>query len=294
MDGALRTAEQPRAERERLAAIVDYYTRATVDYGDWSPALHMHFGCWRWPLSPFAREPMIARLSAEVHERLALEPGARGTVLDLGCGVGSSARLLARTHAGVRVLGLTLAPHQVALGTELCAAAELGARVELIEADYRATPLASASAAGAYAIESACYDPAGGVGLIREAARVLEPGARLVVADAFRRRPLSRGARACERKMAAGWVLPGLASRDGFVAELERGGFEVLAVEDISLRVAPCVLHIPVVALGFRVRAGRKLDARRRGHLHASLWCMVCALLWPRRFGYFVITARRR
>ncbi len=36
--------------------------------------------------------------------------------------------------------------------------------------------------------ESACYDPEGGEGLIREAARVLEPGARLVVADAFRRR----------------------------------------------------------------------------------------------------------
>lgn len=284
----------PGRESERLAAIAEYYASATADYGHWSEGLHMHFGYWRPPLSPFVREPMLDALSELVHERLALAPEAVGTVLDLGCGVGSSARRLARTHAGAKVLGLTVAPTQVEMGEELTRAAGLRDRVELICADYGAIPRGPASAIGAYAIESACYDPERGEGLIREAARVLEPGARLVVADAFRRRALTRGAQTAERNMAAGWELPGLHSKDEFVELLELHGFEVCGVEDISFRVLPTVLQIPWAVAGFRLRAGRGLDARRRGHLRSSLWCLACGLLWPRQFGYFVITARRR
>jgi ubiquinone/menaquinone biosynthesis C-methylase UbiE len=167
-------------------------------------------------------------------------------------------------------------------------------RVELLCADYRAIPRAGGSAIGAYAIESACYDPDGGEGLIREAARVLEPGARLVVADAFRRRALPRGARACEANMAAGWVLPELNSQTEFLAYLREHDFELCSVEDISLRILPTLLQIPRAVASFRRHAGPGLDARRLGHLRSSLWSMACALLWPRRFGYFVITARRR
>lgn len=287
-------ADSPAWDTERLTAIAEYYAAATADYGHWSADLHMHFGYWSWPLSPFVRAPMLDAMSDVVHDRLALERDADGTVLDLGCGVGSSARRLARAHPRARVLGLTVAPTQVEVGNSMACAAGLGERVELICADYRAIPRADGSAIGAYAIESSCYDPEGGAGLIREAARVLEPGARLVVADAFRRRALPRGAQACEANMAEGWVLPGLPSQAQFVAFLRSHDFEVCSVEDISLRVLPTLLQIPRAVSSFRRRAGSGLDDRRRGHLRASLWCLACALLWPRRFGYFVITARRR
>ena len=295
MDGSptSRRPEIPVAERERLTAIIDYYTHATPDYSHWSPSLHMHFGYWRWPLSVFTRDPMLASLSAAVHERLGLGAEAAGQVLDLGCGVGSSARQLVAGQAQLRVLGLTLTPQQVELGTELSAAAGVEDRVTLIEADYRAIPVAGAAAIGAYAIESACYDPEGGLALIREAARVLEPGAHLVVADAFRRRRLPKAARVFERGMASGWVLPGLLGRDRFSAGLREHGFELVAFEDVSLRVLPSLLQIPLAVLGFRLRTGAGLDARRLGTLRASLWCLACALIWPRRFGYYIVTARR-
>jgi cyclopropane fatty-acyl-phospholipid synthase-like methyltransferase len=281
-------------DTERLTAIADYYASATADYGHWSPGMHMHFGYWRWPLSPFVREPMLDALCDLVHERLQLGGDVDGTVLDLGCGVGSSARRLSRARPDARVVGLTVAPTQVEIGNAMTRVAGLHERVELISADYRAIPRDDASAIGAYAIESTCYDPEGGEGLIREAARVLEPGARLVVADAFRRRSLPRGAQACEANMAAGWVLPGLPSQTEFVACLRAHGFEVCSVEDISLRVLPTVMQIPRAVSSFRRRAGPGLDAHRLGHLRASLWALACALLWPRRFGYFVITAQRR
>jgi cyclopropane fatty-acyl-phospholipid synthase-like methyltransferase len=297
MDGSstlpTHAATHPAAERERLAAIIDYYTHATADYQHWSPALQMHFGYWRWPLSLFARAPMLALLSAVVHERLALGATSAGQVLDLGCGVGSSARQLVAANRGVHVLGLTITPQQVELGTKLSVAAGVEDRVKLIEADYRAIPMAGATAIGAYAIESACYDPEGGLGLIREAARVLEPGARLVVADAFRRRRLPRGAQVFERRMAAGWVLPGLASRDRFIDGLRGHGFELISCEDVSWRVLPSLLQVPLAVLGFRLRTGVGLHGRRLGHVRASLWSLACAVVWPRRFGYFIVTARR-
>jgi cyclopropane fatty-acyl-phospholipid synthase-like methyltransferase len=193
----------------------------------------------------------------------------------------------------VNVLGLTLTPAQVETGNAMTRAAGLHDRVELMVADYRAIPRADGSAIGAYAIESACYDPEGGAGLIREAARILAPGSHLVVADAFRRRWLPRAAEVCERNVSEGWVLPGFSSQAGFLACLREHGFEICSVEDISMRVLPTVLQIPWVASSFRWRVGPGIHPRRRGHLRASLWCLACALLWPRRFGYFVITARK-
>jgi hypothetical protein len=88
-------------------------------------------------------------------------------------------------------------------------------------------------------------------------------------------------------------VLPGLPSRNDFVVYLRRHGFEVCSVEDISLRILPTLLQIPRAVSSFRRHAGPELDAHRLGHLRSSLWSLACALLWPRRFGYFVITAKR-
>lgn len=291
--GSLGSLGSLAMDTERLARIAEHYASSTADYEHWSSGFHMHFGLWRWPLSPFQREPMLDALCDFVHERLELDSNADGMVLDLGCGVGSSARRLARARPRARVLGLTVAPTQVEVGNAMTRQAGLHEHVELIGADYRAIPRARGSAIGAYAIESTCYDPEGGEGLIREAARVLEPGARLVVADAFRRRSLPRGAQACEANMAAGWVLPGLPSQTDFVAYLRRHDFEVCSIEDISLRVLPTVMQIPLAVSSFRRRAGKGLDAHRLGHLRSSLWALACGLLWPRRFGYFVITAKR-
>lgn len=284
----------PRLSRE--AAIVEYYRLAGDDYAHWSADMHMHFGYCRRGAWPWQRSNMLRALSHVVHARLALAPDQRGCVVDLGCGVGSSARELALAHAELELLGVTLVPEQVERGLALARAAGLERRVRLCVADYRKLPVPDAALVGAYAIESSCYDPSGGAALIREAARCLRPGARLVVADAFRRRSgaLPRHAARCLRGMSEGWVLPGLAALDEFVAALRDSGFVALDVADISWRVAPSLLHVPLAVLGFRLAHRREsLALRRRGNLHAPLWCLASALLAPRQFGYFLITATR-
>ncbi len=277
--------------------IIDYYQNAGDDYSHWSPSLQMHFGYWQRGHWPWQREPMLLSLSAIVHRRLSLGSDPIGRVADLGCGVGATARQIARAHDQLELLGVTLVPTQVVQGRALNRAAGLDRRIEVREADYRALPVADGSLIGAYAIESACYDPSGGVELIREAARTLRPGARLVVADAFRRRAgrLPRHAARCQRGMCEGWALPGLAALDGFVAALAEAGFTEIRVEDVSLRVAPSLLHVPLAVLGFRLarRGAGELHPRRVGNLLAPLWALAAGLVAPRWFGYFLVSAVR-
>lgn len=282
--------------RPATRAVVDYFEAATDDYAHWSPGMSMHFGLWRRGLSPFAREPMLDAMTDAVIRRLALPPDASGLALDLGCGVGSASRRLARARPRLTVLGVTLSPAQLHAGRQANDVAGVGDRVRLQRADYRSLPVADASCRAAFAIESACYDPSEGRAFAREAARVLRPGARLVVADGFRRRRdrLPPLAQRCHRNLARGWALSdaGLPALPTFCAALTDAGFAVDAVDDVSLRVAPTLLQVPLAVGSFRLRAGFDLDTHRRGNLRAPLWGLLGALLWPRRFGYYLVTAR--
>ena len=74
-----------------------------------------------------------AHLAAKLH----LEPGMR--VLDIGCGWGGLALYLHRMY-GVEVLGVALAPDQIAFCTERAAELGVGGKVKFALTDYRDVP----------------------------------------------------------------------------------------------------------------------------------------------------------
>lgn len=280
--------------------VVRYYEEAGLDYGAWSKAFHMHFGYFRPGLNPLRLEPMLEEMCHQVAERLGLSEQSSGRVADLGCGVGSPARLLARHHPSWRVDGVTLVPWQVAKARRWVAEEGLAGRVRIHNADYTATPFADASFDGAWALESACHarGPAKEA-FVREAARLLKPGARLVVVDGFLKdaEKISAPLAACLRVVGRCWALDTFADLGRFAAALERHGFEEIHVEDISWRIAPSVLHSPRVMLGFLLRqltaGGPALSRERREHLLACALAPVLGLArW--RFSYCIVSARRR
>jgi SAM-dependent methyltransferase len=88
------------------------------------------------------------------------------------------------------------------IAARLDAAAGVADRMAHLEADYTRTGLPAAQADGAWAVESACYaEGTAKADFVREAARLLKPGARLAVVDGFllRREPgrLPAGCTAC-------------------------------------------------------------------------------------------------
>jgi MPBQ/MSBQ methyltransferase len=287
MSLTLPNAVTPRT-RESL---VRYYSEAGPDYATWSPNFNMHFGYWVWGVNPLNREAMLERTNAEVARRLHLD-GNPKRIVDLGCGLGATARFLTRHYPQVRVTGVTIVPWQVEQARRLSSTA-----VEFIEEDYTATSFATATFDGAYALESSCHAPgADKAALIQEAYRILKPGARLVVVDGFRKldTPMSALVRRAYETICRCWVVEEVAHLESFLQCLEETGFDDIQVEDASWRAAPSVAHVPWVSLRFLLREARHgLTEQRRNNLLAPI---IMALLGMarRRFGYYYITARKR
>jgi len=277
-------------ERTR-ESLVSYYSEAGPDYAAWSPNFNMHFGYWVWGVNPLNREAMLERTNAEVAQRLQLD-GKPRRIVDLGCGLGATARFLTRRYPQVRVTGVTIVPWQVEQARRLSSA-----DVQFVEEDYTATSFATASFDGAYALESSCHAPgADKAAFIREAHRILKPGARLVVVDGFRKldTPMCALVRHAYDTMCRWYVLEQVAHLERFLRCMEESGFDDIQVEDTSWRAAPSVAHVPWVSLRFLLREARHGLTEQRWNNALAPVIMALLGMVRRRFGYYYISARKR
>ncbi len=272
--------------------IVRYYESTGMDYETWSRAFNMHFGYWRWGLSPFVREPMLEEMNRQVQAMLALTE-SDGHVFDLGCGLGASMRSLARRHPHLNVTGLTLVQWQVEKATTLNADFP---HLEVRKADY--TNLSyTEEADAAYALESCCYAPGESkADFLKNLYQLLKPGGRFAVADGFtkrRRRP--KPLEAMLRYACEGWALDCFPCLEPFTETLRELGFVDVTVREISWQIAPTVLQAPWTVVTFLLRKmaqGEKLDAVRRGHLVACFLSLAIGL-FRNHYGYFLISGRK-
>lgn len=194
-------------------------------YDQWTPAFLA--GCDEvfqsgLPLpstGPESVEASAAYLAAEA----GIVPGQR--ILDIGCGVGGPARLIARLVTGVVVDGVTISPVQAAQAHALSEAAGLDDRVRVHLADFQAVPFANATFDRVIALEVTGYSPDLGR-LYREMRRVLRPGGAIYVKDVFRVGGELNAAQ--ERDLAAFdsmWHVVRSPSVDETAAAMESAGF---------------------------------------------------------------------
>ena len=125
-----------------------------------------------------------AALTARMAEAANLEPGL--DVLDVGCGTGAPACHLASTF-GVRVVGITTSRAGLDLATARASAEGVPARFEL--RDGMDNGFADASFDRVWVLESSHLMRRRDA-LVRECARVLRPGGRLVLCDVVLRRAM--------------------------------------------------------------------------------------------------------
>jgi SAM-dependent methyltransferase len=156
-------------------------------------------------------------------------------VLDLGCGVGTTALYLARRRP-VEVVGVSISPTQVRLADRFAArAGPLPGRVRFGLADFTALPSDLTGFDLAFAIESFVHaDPA--AAFFEQAARALRPGGALVVVDDVRAGDRDDPALDDFR---AGWHAPSVLT----VAEAEAlaagAGLALVASDDLSAMQRP-------------------------------------------------------
>jgi cyclopropane fatty-acyl-phospholipid synthase-like methyltransferase len=289
---------QPVAAEPQIG-LEQYYSEAGPDYAAWSPEFNMHFGFYRAGANPLHREAMLEQMNREVLARLYVDRIAEPRLLDLGCGLGATLRSFARHLPHAQLHGLTRVPWQVEQANALNEAAVNGQRVHILQGNYEATTLPRASYDGVYALESGCHaHGADKAQLLAEAHRLLHPGGRLVVADGFLTNRFAASLQQrIYRKLCECWVVEEFAHLDRFTATLQRLGFTNITVENLQLRVAPSVAHVPWVTLKFLltdVVFGKREMTRARWNnvLAPVLLPLVSVPLGP--MAYCMITATKR
>lgn len=117
----------------------------------------------------------------ELADRAQLKPGE--ALLDVGCGIGGSARYLAATRR-VRPIGIDLTPEFITTANQLTKLVRLEDKVEFREGNALKLPFSDATFDVAWT-EHAQMNIADKRGLYGEIARVLKPGGRLAFHDIF-------------------------------------------------------------------------------------------------------------
>jgi MPBQ/MSBQ methyltransferase len=186
---------------------------------------HIHLGYYG---SPPQRKDFLTAKSDFVHEMVrwgSLDQFAPGTtVLDVGCGIGGSSRILAQDY-GFAVTGITISPQQVERARQLT---PKGLNVQFQVDDAMALSFPDASFDVVWSIEAGPHMPDKAV-FAQELMRVLKPGGVLVVADwnqrDDRKIPLNFWERSVMQQLLDQWSHPAFASIEGFAELLEETGF---------------------------------------------------------------------
>jgi sarcosine/dimethylglycine N-methyltransferase len=173
-------------------------------------------------LSTAAVDEAARRLQIDRHSR----------VLDIGSGVGGTARYLAVNY-GCSVTGLELQPHLYEASVELTQRLGLGDRVQFCLGDFlQLDQLPIAQQTFHHWVSLLVFLHIGDrQKLFRNCAQVLEPGGRFYIEDYFQRRPLTD---ADQTYLKTALSCPHLPTQEQYQADLTAAGFVDVEFQDVT------------------------------------------------------------
>lgn len=204
----------------------------------------IHLGFW----DGGTRSPSEAIINANrmLAEQVGLLPSER--VLDAGCGFGSSAVWLAKA-LGAEVMGVNLSPAQTYAGRRLAYREGVADRATFERRNFTDTGYPADTFDVVWALESVCHTE-DKTAFLAEAARVLKPGGRLLIADRFHWDGLGKDE---DKELLGhwlrGWALPDLLETGEFCRGAQRVGLQQVRIEDFTAAVWPSVRRMRLKSL---------------------------------------------
>ena len=207
---------------DTVANSYDEWTQDGILEFYWGEHIHLgHYG------SPPRRKDFLEAKADFVHEMVkwgGLDKLPRGTtVLDVGCGIGGSSRILAKEY-GFETTGITISPKQVERATELTPE---GVTAKFQVDDALALSFPDNSFDVVWSIEAGPHMP-DKAKYASEMMRVLKPGGILVVADwnqrDDRQKPLNFWEKPVMRQLLDQWSHPAFSSIEGFSEQIAETG----------------------------------------------------------------------
>jgi len=204
---------------DSVATSYDEWTEDGILEFYWGEHIHLgHYG------SPPRKTDFLKAKANFVHEMArwgGINRMPQGTtLLDVGCGIGGSSRILAKDY-GFAVTGVTISPNQVQRATELT---PTGVDATFKVDDALALSFPDASFDIVWSVEAGPHMP-DKAQFARELLRVLKPGGILVVADwnqrDDRRKPLNGWEKPVMKQLLDQWSHPAFSSIEGFSELLE-------------------------------------------------------------------------
>lgn len=217
--------------------ILRYYDQTRRDYNRfWHTNRHcsMHMGFHK--PSVHSHDQAIEQMIYEMASRAKIRPDE--LVVDCGCGAGGSSLWLAE-NISCHVLGIDLNPRSLEIAKRVANKRGLDSLLTFADADYSKIPLGNGEADVIWFCECLCYAEKKKA-VLAEAARVLKPGGRIVVADGFR-----TGIDGPElNEWLRSWAIPSLALVSKFHEWLEAVGFGQIRWENITANIMPSVKRL--------------------------------------------------
>ena len=276
---------ESRAVRGRAAEVGALYDQMDRDT--------LHFGYWDGEDDDRSFEDAADRLSDLVFDRLELRGGDR--VLDVGSGTGTPAlRLVARTDASV--VGVTVSGGQLAAARRRADESGAGDRLTFLLEDALELPFADDSFDCAFALES--IEHMDRAAALREMARVVRPGGRVVVTDLFRRAPAPPDGPPVLDQLVPMWLMTEPPVLSDYPALVAGAGLHAVEIRDITEHVVrrsfADVLRRMTEAFAAgdlsTLDAESGLDLRLPEHQQAVLW-FTGHLVATREVGYALLSA---
>ena len=233
--GVYLATARPYRSKDSVASAYDEWTLDGILEFYWGEHIHLgHYG------NPPVRKDFIQAKIDFVHEMVKWGNLPKtGKLLDVGCGIGGSSRILAQEY-GYDVTGVTISPQQVDRARQLTPP-EVGAKFTVDDAMALSFPDETFDIV--WSIEAGPHMPDKQV-FARELLRVLKPGGVLVVADWNQRDdrvlPLNFGERIVMKQLLDQWSHPQFASIEGFAEALAGTGLaEEVITDDWTAQTLP-------------------------------------------------------